>query len=97
MLYEYQQGKTAATTVKKIEEVYGDGVLSVQKRQRWFCKFRQGDLSLQNASRSGRPVSFDNDAQKAITDRNPLATVRHSKRTCNIFSLASMLTFKRVA
>ena len=33
MLYEYQQGKTATTTVKKIEEVYGNGVLNVQKRQ----------------------------------------------------------------
>ena len=73
ILYEYQQGKTATTTVKKIE-VYGDGVLSVRKCQRRFCKFRQGDLSLQDASRSGRLVSFDNDALRAATDQNPFAT-----------------------
>ena len=55
--------------------MYGDGVLSVRKCQTWFCKFRQGDLSLQDASRSGQPVSFDNDALKAATDRNPFASV----------------------
>ena len=38
MLYKYQQGKTATTTVKKIK-VYSDGVLSVWKCQQWFCKF----------------------------------------------------------
>ena len=31
MLYEYQQGKTATTAVKKVEEVYGDGVLNVRE------------------------------------------------------------------
>ena len=75
MLYEYQQGKTATTTAKKIEKVYGYGVLSVRKCQPWFCKFRQGDLSLQDASRSERPVSLNNDGLKAATDQNPFATV----------------------
>ena len=38
-LYEYHQGKMVTTAVKKIEEVYNTGVLSVWKCQRWFCKF----------------------------------------------------------
>ena len=33
MLCKYQQGKMATTVVKKIGEVYGDGVLSVWKCQ----------------------------------------------------------------
>ena len=86
MLYEYQQGKTATTTVKKIEEVYGDGVLSVRKCKRWFCEFRQGDLSLQDTSRSGRPASLGNDALKAATDRNPFATVEGLAEEVDSFS-----------
>ena len=39
MLYKYQRGKTATTAIKKIKEVYADGVLSVQKCQQRFCKF----------------------------------------------------------
>ena len=33
MLYKYQQGKTGTTAVKKIEEVYDNGVFSVWKCQ----------------------------------------------------------------
>ena len=40
-----------------------------------FYKFRQSDLSLQDASRSGRPVSLDNDALKAAMNQNRFATV----------------------
>ena len=31
VLYEYQKGKTATTKLKKIEKVYGNGVLSIRK------------------------------------------------------------------
>ena len=79
MLCEYQQSKTATTTVKKIEEVYVDGV---RKRQPWFCKFRS-DLSLQDTSHSRRLVSSDNDALKAATDRNPFATVEELAEEVN--------------
>ena len=36
--------------------VYGEGAVTDRMRQKWFAKFCAGDLSLDDAPWSGRPV-----------------------------------------
>ncbi len=45
--------KNATVATKNICEVYGD-VLDVRKCQRWFARFRSGDLSLEDSTDRGR-------------------------------------------
>ena len=46
---------------KKICAVYGEGAVTDRIGQKWFVKFHVGDLSLDNAPQSGRPVQVDSD------------------------------------
>jgi hypothetical protein len=48
MLYEYKQGKNATVATKNITDVYGTDALDVRKCQRWFKRFRMGDLSVED-------------------------------------------------
>ncbi|GFV27525.1 histone-lysine N-methyltransferase SETMAR [Trichonephila clavipes] len=43
----------------------------VRTCQRWFSKFRPGDLSLQESDRSGRPSKIDNDVLRSMLENNP--------------------------
>ncbi|XP_073986846.1 histone-lysine N-methyltransferase SETMAR-like [Rhodnius prolixus] len=44
--------------------------------QRWFSKFRSGDLSLEESDRSGRPSKIDNDVLRSMLENNPHLTSR---------------------
>ena len=41
---------------KNMCAVYGEGAVTDQICQKWFLKLRAGDLSLDDAPQSGRPV-----------------------------------------
>ena len=64
-LYYFKKGKNAAEK-KKMEKkpicaVYGERAVADWTCQKWFVKFRAGDLSLDDARWSGRPVEVDSD------------------------------------
>ena len=61
MLYYFKKGKNATEMHKKTCAVYGEGAMTDQTCQKWFAKFRAGDLSLDNTPQSGRPVEVDSD------------------------------------
>ena len=44
--------------------------------QRWFAKFRAGDISLNGAPPSGRPVEVDKDQIKTLIENNRHYTMR---------------------
>ena len=54
MLFEFRKDIKATEATKNICDVYGD-VLDVRKCQRWFNKFRSGNVDLSDDHRSGRP------------------------------------------
>ncbi|GFU70850.1 histone-lysine N-methyltransferase SETMAR [Trichonephila clavipes] len=49
-------------------------IVNVQNCQRWFSKFRSGELSLQESDRSGRPSQIDNDVLQFMLENNPHLT-----------------------
>ncbi|XP_035719463.1 histone-lysine N-methyltransferase SETMAR-like [Vespa mandarinia] len=67
---ETRKDKSAAQTRKKFTDVYGEDVLTVRQCQNWFAKFRSGNIDVEDAPRSGRPVEADKDMIKALVDAN---------------------------
>ncbi|GFU27078.1 histone-lysine N-methyltransferase SETMAR [Trichonephila clavipes] len=53
-----------------------NGIVNVRTCQRWFSKFRSGDLSVQESDRSGRPSKIDNDVLRSMLENNPHLTSR---------------------
>ena len=54
---------------KKDCAVYGNYTVNERTCQKWFAKFRAGDL-LNDAPRSGRPVEVDSDQIKTLLENN---------------------------
>jgi histone-lysine N-methyltransferase SETMAR len=71
MQYEFKQGTNATVAIKHITDVYGNDSLDVRKCQRWFHKFRKGDLSWEDDQRPGRPVEFDEHALSPLVEVEP--------------------------
>jgi len=67
-LFYFRKGKNASQTFKEICAVYGENAVSERVCRKWFQKFRCGDIDLQDAPRSGRPVTVDLDQMKALND-----------------------------
>ena len=59
---------------KKICAVYGEGAVTDWAYQKWFKKFRAGDVSLDCAPQSGRPVEVDSDQIETLIDNNQCCT-----------------------
>ncbi|PRD19110.1 UNVERIFIED_CONTAM: Histone-lysine N-methyltransferase SETMAR [Trichonephila clavipes] len=66
MLLEFHKGSNAKVDTKNIYDVY-PSALDVRKCQRWFSKFRSGNLDLSGSYRSGRPTILDNDVIKGAS------------------------------
>ena len=70
MLYYFKTGKNATEMHKKICAVYGEGAVTDRTCQKWFVKFHAGDFSLDDASKSGRPVEVDSYQIETIIENN---------------------------
>ena len=70
MLYYFKKGKNATEMHKKICAVYGEGAVTDRTCQKWFVKFHAGDFSLDDASKSGRPVEVDSYQIETIIENN---------------------------
>lgn len=75
MLYEFRRGCRATNATKNICTVYGN-ILDVRKCQRWFNKFRSGDVDLTDGHRPGRPVELKNDILRSAVENDPKQTIR---------------------
>lgn len=75
-LYEHKLGHNAAEATRNINTAFGEATVSERTAQRWFEKFRSGDMSLESEP-SGRPVpAIDNDELRTLVESNPRQSVR---------------------
>ncbi|KAL6254709.1 hypothetical protein P5V15_014020 [Pogonomyrmex californicus] len=49
---------------------YGENAVSYTTCKRWYQKFRQGDFSLEDEPRAGRPQKIETDELQALLDIN---------------------------
>ena len=69
------KGKNATEMQKKICAVYGEVAVTDSMCQKWFSKVRDGDFSLDDAPRSGRPVEVHSDQMKTLIENNECYTM----------------------
>ena len=78
MLFYFKRGKNAVKTCNKLCSVYGEDALTKRTWQKWFNKFRSGNLCVEESRRSRRrPTKIDTDKIKALVDENPHSATRN--------------------
>ncbi|KAJ8936758.1 hypothetical protein NQ318_023195 [Aromia moschata] len=58
-------GKNAAETVLMLKTAYKDDATGKTQVYKWFARFKNGDISIDDKPRSGRPSTARNDENKA--------------------------------
>ena len=54
-------GKSAAETIVMLKTAYGDAALSKTRVYEWFSRFKNGEISIEDQPRSGRPATSSSD------------------------------------
>jgi histone-lysine N-methyltransferase SETMAR len=76
ILYEFQLGNNASVAARNISAALGQGTVTERTCRRWFERFRQGDISLEDHPRSGRPLECDVERLQMLIEDNPRLTTR---------------------
>lgn len=76
ILFLFESGSNAAETRRRLVEVFGQDAPSHMTITRWYHRFREGDFSLEDQQKSGRPVEVDLDALREMVEEDPRATTR---------------------
>lgn len=76
LLYEFQSHRSAAEATRNICCWIGQGCVSEATTKRWFVRFRNGDFSLQDRTKPGRPVELDLERLKQLIEADPRLTTR---------------------
>jgi transposase len=75
-LYEFQLGNNASDAARNICAALGEGAVADRTCRDWFKRFREGDLSLEDQPRSGRPLDSNVERLTALIEDNPRLTTR---------------------
>ena len=84
MLFYFHKSKNATQIRKKICAVYGEDAVSDRMCQKWFAKFHSEEMNIEDAPRSGRPVTTNVDQITALIDSDRQITVREIAARLNI-------------
>ncbi|UYV78600.1 hypothetical protein LAZ67_16002110 [Cordylochernes scorpioides] len=79
LFFAFHQGQKAAEAARDICNVYGKGVIGEQAAQKWFAKFKNGDLDLEGMPRSGQPSEFDEEHLKVLLKNDGYQTTSKNK------------------
>lgn len=72
----WKKGLGAKAAAKEINIVEGQGTISVTTAKEWFRRFKNGDTSLNDKLRSGRPSIMDNEALRNLVEEQPSTSTR---------------------
>uniref|UniRef100_A0A914H673 Mos1 transposase HTH domain-containing protein n=1 Tax=Globodera rostochiensis TaxID=31243 RepID=A0A914H673_GLORO len=76
ILHEFSLGRKPMQALQNITQSKGPGVVSRRTVERWYAKFRDGNENVEDAPRSGRPVTIDEDAVLAAIEADPTLSTR---------------------
>ncbi|CAF1554655.1 unnamed protein product, partial [Rotaria sp. Silwood1] len=72
--YAFQLGNNASAAARNICAALGKGAVADRTCRDWFKRFREGDMSLEDRPRSGRPLESDIERLKVLIEDNPQLT-----------------------
>lgn len=81
ILFFYNQKISGRQAAAQICQVYHEAV-SARTCERWYSKFKDGDFSLEDGPRSGRPSKLDDDHLLSIIEADPRVTTRELEEIC---------------
>ena len=73
--YEFDRGLTATQAFENINNTYGEGTIGKAITYRWY-KFNNGEFSVEDALRSGRPVEFGEGQLEELLEEGNRQTTR---------------------
>jgi histone-lysine N-methyltransferase SETMAR len=76
LLFEYQLGHSAADAHRNLCQAVGQEAPSQQTCHNWFARFKDGDCSLEDHPRSGRPSEINSEELRRMIEDNPRLTTR---------------------
>ena len=71
ILHEYRLGSSARLAADRINHSMGANTTSKSTVIRWYQRFGEGQTTLEDEPRSGRPPVFDVDALTAAVEEDP--------------------------
>ncbi|KAJ1351049.1 hypothetical protein KIN20_038392 [Parelaphostrongylus tenuis] len=71
LLKEFQSCQKAAEATRKINDRYGPGTVNELTARRWFKKFREEDMGLEDKKLCGRPRADDDSALRKLIEEHP--------------------------
>lgn len=72
----WKKGLGPKATTDEICAVEGDGIVSLKTVKNWFKRFNDGNMSLDDQPRSGRPTMVDSDVVRQAVEANPCTSTR---------------------
>lgn len=96
LLYEFQKGNTAACAAKSVQNTYGKHVVNERTCRRWFSCFKNGDFSMKDESREGRPKELNSQELQNALDKNPNITTRELSKELNVSHMTIYRELKRL-
>jgi len=73
----WSSGKSNRDIVDEMHRVYSDGCISLRTVQRWTCRLKNGEFSMVDKERIGRPKNMELRTDvKALIDGDPFASAR---------------------
>lgn len=76
LLHYWKKGLSAAGTTKEICDVEGQGTVSERTARFWFHRFNEGDTSLEDKKRSGRPMVVNQEELRDLVEQQPTSSTR---------------------
>ena len=74
MLYEFNKNHSAAEATRRINSIYEEA-LDERKVRRWFARFKIGNCDLEDAPKSGRPSTIDNEVLGNLVEEDTRLTL----------------------
>ncbi|EZA62083.1 Histone-lysine N-methyltransferase SETMAR [Ooceraea biroi] len=92
LLFFFRKGVKATDAQREICGVYGDSAISAEPCQRWFARFRSGDVNVSDAAHSGRLSTTDDDQIVAAIKADRHLTTREIAERFDIVKLQRCLS-----
>ena len=70
LLHYFNMKKTAAESHCIFVEVYGEHALAERTCQKWFARFKSGEVVLEDEERPGQPKKFEDKELEALLDED---------------------------
>uniref|UniRef100_A0A915DPD1 Mos1 transposase HTH domain-containing protein n=1 Tax=Ditylenchus dipsaci TaxID=166011 RepID=A0A915DPD1_9BILA len=86
LLFLFVSGKNQNQALAAIREAYGNKAISERSLYRWYERFSNGDNSLNDEDRSGRPISFNDEQLRELVEENHRLTTRELAEQMNVAS-----------